>query len=898
MAMKLYPPIIEGALPAFYGTDTLSVPFSMNRAVGASEVAGFYLKIKTVSGSFIATLYSEDFDNLDEMYVNFNIRENEVYKLFNVGQYYKVQLAYAAAPGEPGYYSTVGVIKYTTLPTVSIEKFEFGQINQHNYNYVGVYSQDKFVDAITGETVKRDTTEKMYSCRFIIYNDDNSIFADSGQIIHKTQNDSVSYTSYEDYIFSRDLDINRTYYVRFIVKTTNGLEASSPRYRVIQRRSISPDVEVSLHADLDYDNGHINLSIINENKDKNPIISGAFLVSRASSKNGYIWEEFKRFDIQSLIPEKWGAVDCTVEQGVTYMYSLQQYNEHGVYSDRIISNEVFSDFEDSFLYDGEKQLKIRFNPKVTSFKNTIPETKVDTIGSQHPYIIRNGNVNYKDFPISGLISHKMDDTFMFIDEMELNPLGLTLDHHLTSDNITMERLFKLKVLEWLTNGKPKLFRSPSEGNYIVRLMNVSLSPIDTLGRMLHSFNSTAYEIAKYTTENLNYYNLIDTNEDFTTQTRWATVDLLKEKNALSDDILDDDLVQLNTRLVHSVSFADMFPGTIVYIDDMSVMIGATGAYKIESEKPITAIKIKKRDMNQGLFTYGYRSKAVNVFNLIERVHVEDVPCYQYIGEYPRGSYSDSKFKLKNIYELIEDARTEVLHTSFIRFTKRDVQDVYVDMTYEDYKKASIINNMQLYYDMDCKNPIPSEDIDKLAIYHLRCRRTDYRYYYGETPNIYDQPSNNEDYIVNRTSEYFAPYMDYYYDPVHDDVQPITPELFDIIINGEVVNIAETGKYILKSIDDLDRPVVKVNGGIITEISCAKQVITYSMENQSQSKMYPFLYAAKLDYEQKLAKFKNAFKKAIKGEIESAREEAIEAYKKYIKELEKAIEKYKEDNGIK
>ena len=90
MAMKLYPPIIEGALPAFFGTDTLSVPFSMNRAVGASEVAGFYLKIKTVSGSFIATLYSEDFDNLDEMYVNFDIRTNNIYKLSNTTTPFKL----------------------------------------------------------------------------------------------------------------------------------------------------------------------------------------------------------------------------------------------------------------------------------------------------------------------------------------------------------------------------------------------------------------------------------------------------------------------------------------------------------------------------------------------------------------------------------------------------------------------------------------------------------------------------------------------------------------------------------------------------------------------------------------------------------------------------------------
>jgi hypothetical protein len=70
----------------------------------------------------------------------------------------------------------------------------------------------------------------------------------------------------------------------------------------------------------------------------------------------------------------------------------------------------------------------------------------------------------------------------------------------------MERQFKLEALEWLNNGKMKLFRSPTEGNYIVRLMNISLSPEATLGRMLHSFNSTAYEIANFSYDNLVKYN--------------------------------------------------------------------------------------------------------------------------------------------------------------------------------------------------------------------------------------------------------------------------------------------------------------------------------------------------------------------------------------------------------
>jgi hypothetical protein len=81
--------------------------------------------------------------------------------------------------------------------------------------------------------------------------------------------------------------------------------------------------------------------------------------------------------------------------------------------------------------------------------------------------------------------------------------------NLTSENIYNEKKFKLLVLDWLTNGQPKIFRSPTEGNYIVRLMNTSLSPNDTLGRMLHTFSCTAYEIADYTFDNLDKYGFIN-----------------------------------------------------------------------------------------------------------------------------------------------------------------------------------------------------------------------------------------------------------------------------------------------------------------------------------------------------------------------------------------------------
>lgn len=180
-----------------------------------------------------------------------------------------------------------------------------------------------------------------------------------------------------------------------------------------------------------------------------------------------------------------------------------------------------AEYEDMYLSDNEVQLCIRFNPKVSSFKETVLESKVDTIGSQYPFFFRNSNVKYKEFPISGLISYNMDDdqTFFHLSSAQ-ESIRPSTPHttnqekifikgtQLTSENIAYERQFKMKVLEWLNNGKPKVFRSPTEGNFIVRLMNVTLQPEDQLGRMIHSFSATAYEIDEYTIDNIKKHNCL------------------------------------------------------------------------------------------------------------------------------------------------------------------------------------------------------------------------------------------------------------------------------------------------------------------------------------------------------------------------------------------------------
>lgn len=48
--MKLYPPVIEGVLPAFCNS-SISIPFAMNRSVSNAEVYGFALKIKSIQNN-------------------------------------------------------------------------------------------------------------------------------------------------------------------------------------------------------------------------------------------------------------------------------------------------------------------------------------------------------------------------------------------------------------------------------------------------------------------------------------------------------------------------------------------------------------------------------------------------------------------------------------------------------------------------------------------------------------------------------------------------------------------------------------------------------------------------------------------------------------------------------
>ena len=712
---RLFPPVIEGIVPAFYdneenGMIEVVIPFSMNRAVSQAQVKGLAVKVKTVqSSNYLYTGKVTDALNYDlenSCWVRVSINKSQAPQM-KAGQFYKFQIAYIDSTYEVGYYSTVGVGKYTTRPQIEINEMVQGQINTHVHKYMGHYSQKD-----------GDTSEAEYSYQFDIYDTNDNVIYTTNERLHNSSNDTELYESYDDFFYSSDLPINKVYRIKYTVTTINGLVISSPRYRIMQKLTIDPEIQATLEAEANFDNGYISINLVGA-KDENGLektATGAFLLTRASSSDGYsTWDEISRFKLAAQVPSLQLWKDFTIEQGKEYKYSLQQYNDNGLYSNRIYSNIVYGDFEDAFLYDGKRQLKIKYNPKVSSFKKDVLETKIDTIGSKHPFIFRNGNVNYKEFPISGLISYLMDEENLFSTQEEM----IERTTNLTGKNIAQERDFKMEVYEWLTNGESKLFRSPSEGNFIVRLMNVSLTPNDTLGRMLHTFNATAYEVAEYNYTNLSSFGFIRLEDPEVAQLRFETIDLGETyyNTELQKRVYTyADGVPINRHPIYTVRLTDLIPGDRLILSfnnrpDQLIQIGVTGSYYVDLGTAIKSIRFDTGVTPKGSMTYSYYSIQSNVFDKISNVTITEIPGQQFIGEHDI---------LKEI-EYVKRYNSSIGKTEWVKNPKIDILEVYTLSAQRrsiEKVKRKIENSSYVYYkDRDCKVPLEdNKDIFTLYAY--------------------------------------------------------------------------------------------------------------------------------------------------------------------------------------
>lgn len=680
---KLYPPVIAGTLPSMIYSKgpLLRVPFSMNRAVAASQVTGLRMRLRTTNTDTI----------LCEVDLNVNTEAPNIYPItststaedslvavfsllpwrqrLSIGQSYKIQIAFIDKDNACGYYSTVAIVKCTNDITVNIVGLDsFG----NNYDF----------QEFTGEYLNSDTTEVVYQYKFDLYSSSYELIESSGWQPHAEYGDTEAGRSEDHWSLGKILIVDEYYLLRYVVQTNSFQEISSPWYTIIAGTGLPSDTRAPLKAVLDYDNGLIKIKY-NAIFDTN---AGRYEFSRSSSKDNFgSWTKLFNFSLtEDMVTGQYFYTDFMVEHGVTYRYSVRQYNSRGLYSRRTISNDVTAYFEDLFLWDGERQLDIRFNPKVTAFKRTLNESKKNTIGSKYPKYFRNGVVDYKEFQLSGLLSYLMDRDGYFYSREELGYGNHEDETDITDENLTLERRFNMTALQWLSNGKPKLLKSPGEGNYIVYLMNSSLTPNDSVSRMLHTFQSQASECGNADDLNdLIKFGLYKAPYDGTSTSAAVHQTFTYYTISLTDVFKNQNVETPSLNVyegVGSLKIENCVPGTmfnlrIVGVDGITtdyrhITIGATGYYALTLPtgsliKEITIGRVQEPasiydTLYNGVVTVGAITKSD--FNTVNYCNPVEELCIQRWGLGPQVNLLDCMLPISRLYKL-----------KFSRFTGQSVQ---------------------------------------------------------------------------------------------------------------------------------------------------------------------------------------------------------------------------------
>lgn len=489
--MALYSPIVSSSLPAFPADTDLKFYFDYPKMLGdkdelaiqytvASQVTNQSMLIGESLSQGILTVSPLN-DSIGSYIIIPRSRINGGWK---PGSIYKVQLRFVQELyGEFSEWSTVCYIKATG----NTNDINVSILNADSTGAALLVESPKFFGQYNNPT---DLSETELKYKFDLYEYSNGELMEStGWKLHHEED------QYDEVVFSYLLNDFSRYTVTYSVETKNGYKKEA-RFVFLCTFATIETPNIVITGESDFEEAKVILHIASEDK-----YSCNLILRRTDSRSDFtIWEDYKIFNIlDEQIDIKFD--DYLVEHGIEYKYGIQAISKEGYRGPLVKSDAIYVTYEHMYLVGNNKQLKIKFNPKISSWKRQLQETQTDTIGSKYPFVLRNGAVNYFTFPISGLISYYIDEAEAFCSKNSLRVSSqITTDvesnFDLDDNNIVLEREFRNQVEEFLTNGDFKYFKSATEGIKLVSMTSVSLQPNDTVGRMLYTFTSTAYEVGE------------------------------------------------------------------------------------------------------------------------------------------------------------------------------------------------------------------------------------------------------------------------------------------------------------------------------------------------------------------------------------------------------------------
>ena len=535
--MNLYPPQMPTYQDAFLATETCRIYFSLSIYNSFNEInknAQVTVSNQQTNKSvLLGTKYPNEIKLCevkrdaarasDQYYIE--IFPADLENGFEINQYYKVQIRFTSStapepPSDAGIdkwlvdnkelfseWSTICLIRAISQPSLQLVNFpDEGDVifSNSNVDIVGslVFEDENESDQLSNYQIKLYNNEDTSNPELVL--DSGIIYTNSSQ-----NSNQLNYTL--DYL----LEPGTAYLLTISIETRNYYFQTFDYTLLIVQATDNP-LNANIIAENDAEMGSIKVSIAATEFQN---FTGSVIIRRTSSKSNFnIWEDvYERvYNVEDNINFVW--YDITVQSGVWYKYAAQKKlgaGSRGAVTE--MEEPVLAYFEDMFLIANNQQVRIRYNQQVSSMRQNIAEARTETLGAQYPYIRRNGYINYRSLSISGLITFFNDynDTFTSKDELYGDAASPLYAAYNETQNITdfndyvHEREFREKIIQFLYADNIKLFKTLTEGNVLVKLMNVSLSPQQSLGRYLYSFSCEAYEIAADTFDNYLYYNIIE-----------------------------------------------------------------------------------------------------------------------------------------------------------------------------------------------------------------------------------------------------------------------------------------------------------------------------------------------------------------------------------------------------
>lgn len=505
----LFAPILRTTQPAFAASqDALTVYYTLPQAASLTDIINIEVKVNTQDTNANVINSATGILSVSATAGSFSISKGELKTgHWAAGKLYKIQARLVNTSGQKSEWSNVMITKAITSPQVKILN---GETTTSDPNEISsIHSEMITMPTFYGEaTFAAGEFEYLNTYRFDLWQE-GEIVESSGNIQYNGSTNAAP-----QYRFRKQFLYYDEYSVTFSIVSNNNYEATSKPY-VFEVISTASGQITNLAINVDSTSiACIENAMIQVRLTSTEELNGNYVIVRSDEDTNYqIWDDVAYLTyVGKQVTNELVFTDYYIECGKRYKYAVQRKQTNNARSELLLPQDQsphWVNFEYSYLCGQGTQIKLNFNGEVSSFKHTQLVGKMDTLGSTYPTIAYNGHAYYAEFPLSALVSAYMDEENLFMEKdfeiLSTNP---------TTETVQIERKFRHKVETFLNDKQYKLFKTPTEAdrNIIVALTGATLSPQQSLNRMIYSFSTNAYEVAENTLSNLKDLKILKTSE--------------------------------------------------------------------------------------------------------------------------------------------------------------------------------------------------------------------------------------------------------------------------------------------------------------------------------------------------------------------------------------------------